>query len=211
MTHGHSEALGLSKSMGTYLHLANGCGQTWLIHLKHGQYHHSKGQLVVNWIQIRGHLTIIYQRWAFFIARRDPLLIDIVYRSVYESSMPLDYWKADFSHFSSFISKFILIRGICGPSCGSDAVWSSTTLSCESRQGTSIQSGERSYTMPGMQGRGMHTIAGKRPILGVIRMRRRLSYNALVTASWRMDRNFGIESWRGYLTAQQVGPYIVSK
>jgi len=211
MTHGHSEALGLSKSTSAYLHLANGCGQTWPIHPKHGQYHHSKGQLVVNWIQIRGHLTIIYWRWAFFIAWRDPLLIDVVYRSVYESSMPLDYWKADFSHCSSFVSKFILIRGICGPSCGSDAVSSSTTLSCELRQGTSIQSGERSCTMPGMQGRGMHTVTGKRPILGVMGMRTRLSYNALVTASWRMDRNFDIESWRGYLTAQQVGLYIVSK
>ena len=197
--------------MGAYSHLANGCGLTQPILPKLGQYHHSKSQLIVNWIQIRGHSTIIYQRWAFFIAQCDPLLIGLLYRSAYVLSMPLDYWKANFSLCSSFVSKFILIRGICGPSCGSDAVSSSTTLSCKLRLGTSIQSGKRSCTTPGMHRRGTHTIAEKKPMLGVMRMRMRLSYNMLVTMLWVIDRNSDIELWRSYLTAQQVGLYVILK
>jgi len=66
MIHGHSKALKLSKKMSAYLHLVNGCGLTQPIHLKHGQYHHSKTSPMGSLILTRGHSITTYQRYELY-------------------------------------------------------------------------------------------------------------------------------------------------
>ena len=204
MIPGHSGACGPSRSMRVFLGQVNGCGRTQHIHLKRGQYHRSRSQLGVSWIMIRRPSTIIFPRLVRFTTCSDHLAH--AYRFVFVSSMQLDYWRADFSPYLSFVSKYTHMKSIFGRLCGSDAVSSSIILFCELRKAEITRGGEKNFTMSGMQGKGLSAETERQMMQKV---RTIMNYNRLIIALWVMDRSFGTGSWRNYLTAKQVGLFVV--
>ena len=94
----------------------------------------------------------------------------IYFRFAFVLSMLLDYLKANFNHCLSSGSKSTHMRSIFGLSCGFDVASSFITSYCKLKQGVTIGSGEKNFTISGIKGSGLSTDSGRRKPRQKVRM-----------------------------------------